>query len=60
MCPLLLQTLKGRVDFPLLVRLLRTVGTVAVELGDCLLPQCEVLLTVNYTTQVAVVHGAIV
>jgi hypothetical protein len=41
-CPLLLQTLKGRVDFPLLVRLLRTVGTVAVELGDCLLPQCEV------------------
>jgi hypothetical protein len=41
-CPLLLQTLKGRVEFPLLVRLLRTVGTVAVELGDCLLPQCEV------------------
>lgn len=44
-CPLVVQTLKSGLDFPLLVRLMRTVNTVVAELTDLLVPQCEVILT---------------
>ncbi|KAG5179489.1 hypothetical protein JKP88DRAFT_349881 [Tribonema minus] len=39
-----LEMLKGRVDLPLLVRLLRLAATVVVDHGETLLPQCEVIL----------------
>jgi hypothetical protein len=44
-CPLIVQTLRSALDFPLLVRLMRTINTVVSQLAELLVPQCEVILT---------------
>lgn len=43
-CPLIVQTLRSDLDFPLLVRLMRTITTLLSGLAESLLPQCEVIL----------------